>query len=40
MSRPKYYLTDEEKERVEIIKTTYNNVVADGDKNVYFISGV
>jgi len=39
MSRPKYYLNDEEKKRLEIIRTTYNNAVADGDKNVYLIDG-
>lgn len=39
MSRPSYYLNDKEKERLEIIKTTYNNAIATGDKNVYFISG-
>lgn len=37
MPRPKYILSDEEKERLEIIKTTYNNAVLSGDKNVYFI---
>lgn len=40
MSRPKFYLTDEEKERLKIIKKTYDNAIANGDKNVYFISGV
>lgn len=39
LSRPSYYLNDKEKERLEIIKTTYNNAIATGDKNVYFISG-
>ena len=39
MSRPKYYLTEEEKERLKIIETTYNNAVANGDKNVYLITG-
>jgi len=38
-SRPKYYLDAEEKARWEIIKTTYENAVAAGDKNVYFIDG-
>lgn len=39
MSRPKYLLTKEEKARLEIIKHTYENAVARGDKNVYFIDG-
>ena len=39
MSRPKYYLTDEEKISRNIIETTYNNAVSAGDKNVYFIDG-
>lgn len=39
MSRPKYYLTDEEKQRLEVIRTTYNNAITAGDKNVYLIEG-
>ncbi|MBR5504790.1 MAG: hypothetical protein IKV73_00580 [Clostridia bacterium] len=39
MSRPKYFLTQEEKTRKEIIETTYLNAVSAGDKNVYFIDG-
>ena len=39
MSRPKYALTDAEKERLAIIKRTYENAVARGDRNVYFIDG-
>lgn len=39
MSRPTYYLSDEEKKRVEIIKATYENAAKAGDKNVYFIDG-
>ena len=39
LSRPKFYLNAEELERVEIIKKTYENAVAGGDKNVYFIDG-
>lgn len=39
MSRPKYYLTYEEEKRLEIIKSTYDNAVSKGDKNVYFIDG-
>lgn len=39
MSRPKYILTEVEKERLNIIQTTYKNAIESGDKNVYFISG-
>ncbi len=39
MTRPKYYLNDEEKERFEIVKKTYENAANRGDKNVYFIPG-
>ena len=39
MSRPKLYLSEEEKERRNIIETTYRNAVSAGDKNVYFIDG-
>lgn len=39
MSRPKWFLTEPEEERLGIIKTTYNNAVAAGDKNVYLITG-
>ena len=39
LSRPKYTLTREEKERVNIIKATYENALSAGDKNVYFIDG-
>ena len=39
LSRPKYYLTDVEKTRLAIIKRTYDNAVARGDENVYFIPG-
>lgn len=39
MSRPKYYLTDLEVKRRQIIETTYKNAVAAGDCNVYFIDG-
>ena len=38
MPRPKFELTNAEKERRDIIKTTYNNAIAVGDKNVYYIS--
>lgn len=39
MSRPKYYLKEEEKRRFEIIYKTYLNAKANGDENVWFISG-
>jgi len=39
MSRPKHYLNCYEKERLEIITTTYKNAVARGDKNVYLLKG-
>ncbi|MEE1238653.1 MAG: SGNH/GDSL hydrolase family protein [Acutalibacteraceae bacterium] len=39
LSRPKYYLTDDEKRRFEIIKATYDNAVSAGDANVYLIDG-
>ena len=39
MSRPKYRLTDDEKQRFDIIKKTYENAVAAGDTNVYLIDG-
>lgn len=39
LSRPKFYLTSEEKINLEIIKTTYQNALKSGDKNVYFLDG-
>lgn len=39
MSRPKFNLTEEEQKRLEVIRKTYNNAVASGDKNVYLIDG-
>ncbi|MBQ4518057.1 MAG: hypothetical protein II997_05685 [Clostridia bacterium] len=39
MSRPKIYLNQTEKERREVIRTTYEKAIANGDKNVYFIPG-
>lgn len=39
MSRPKYYLTEIEKERKAVVEQTYKNALANGDKNVYFIPG-
>ena len=39
MSRPKYRLNEEDQQRLAIIKKTYTDAVAAGDKNVYFIDG-
>lgn len=39
MSRPVYYLTEDEKARLEVIRTTYLNAVENGDGNVYFLDG-
>lgn len=39
MTRPKYYLTQEEKKRHEIIYNTYVTAKKQDDKNVYFLSG-
>ena len=39
MTRPKPNLDQWEKDNRVVIETTYNNAIAAGDKNVYFISG-
>ena len=39
LTRPKYYLSREEQERQAIVRRTYENALAAGDKNVYFIPG-
>ena len=39
LTRPKTYLTDDEPDRLNVIKNTYENFIKRGDKNVYFISG-
>ncbi len=39
MPRPKYYLSEAEKERAEIVYGTYLAAKAAGDRNVYYISG-
>jgi len=39
MTRPKINLSEKERERLEIIKATYEKAKANGDKNVYFIDG-
>ncbi len=39
LSRPQYYLSPEEQSRKALIRRTYENALAAGDKNVYFIPG-
>ena len=40
VSRPKYYLSDAARRWfTEVLMVTYNNAVAAGDKNVYYIDG-
>lgn len=39
LTRPKFHLDGDESERLAIVKRTYDNAVAAGDKNVYFIPG-
>ena len=39
LTRPKFHLYGDEPERLEIVKRTYENAVAAGDENVYFIPG-
>lgn len=39
MSIPSLYQTKEERARLEIIKRTYNNALASGDRSVYLIDG-
>lgn len=39
MCRPKYYVNEETARRMEIIRTTYNNARAAGDKHVYLLTG-
>ncbi len=39
LSRPKYKLTEVEKQRLAVIRKTYTDAVAAGDRNVYFIDG-
>ena len=39
LSRPKYHLSNDEKQRLEVVRQTYLCALADGDKNVYFIPG-
>ncbi len=39
LTRPQYYLNEVEKERLEIIRATFERARAAGDQNVYFIAG-
>lgn len=39
MSRPKYYLSQEEQIRLHIVETTYRHALESGDRNVYFFPG-
>lgn len=39
MTRPQYYLSADEKERLAVVQKTYENALADGDSNVYFLPG-
>lgn len=39
LSRPKFFLEDYEKERLQIIQKTYKHAISNGDRNVYFIPG-
>lgn len=39
LSRPKFRLTEDEKNRRAVVKATFDNAVAAGDKNVYFLDG-
>lgn len=39
MTRPQPYLNADEQKRLQIVRNTYENALADGDRNVYFIPG-
>lgn len=39
LTRPKFHPTADEVERKAIVRTTYENAINSGDKNVYFIDG-
>ncbi len=39
LSRPKYRLNEEEKQRLAVIRKTYTDAVDSGDQHVYFIDG-
>lgn len=38
ISHPGYYFTDDDP-RFKVVKRTYDNAIARGDKNVYYIPG-
>ena len=38
-TRPKVYLNDDEVQRRNIVRETYENALANGDQNVYFLDG-
>ena len=39
MTRPEYYLDEDEQARLQVMLNTYNNAIAAGDQNVYYIKG-
>ena len=39
MGRPKYYVNKDTAQRMEVIRTTYENAKAAGDDKVFFITG-
>ncbi len=39
LSRPRCSLSEDDLQRLEVIKTTYKNAIESGDKNVYLIEG-
>ena len=39
LSRPKYWLNEEEKSRLKVIRKTYEDALLAGDRNVYFVEG-
>ncbi len=39
MTRPRPYLNEDEVQRREVVKATYENAIKNGDKNVYYIDG-
>jgi len=39
MSRPNFKMSKEDEERLAVVRRTYDNAVAAGDKNVYFVDG-
>ena len=39
MTRPKVYLNENDEQCLQVVRTTYENALAAGDRNVYFLSG-